>query len=131
MLRRAGPGVAVGVSVLLVFTTWSMGTAVLTDPISLNVGGYPLLAGVVLVWALLLGDIRLLPLAVGVISFAAEQHLAMVMPAGAVAAIVAAGVVGTLWSRWLIREERRRALAWIGGALVVGAVIWLPVGSTR
>jgi hypothetical protein len=126
-LRRAGPGVALGVSVLLVLTTWSTGTAVLTDPISSNVGGYPLLAAAVLAWALLLGDIRLLPLAVAVISFAAQQHLAMVMPAAAVAVIAGAGVVGTLWSRWSVREERSRTLAWIGGALAVGAVMWLPV----
>jgi len=127
VLRRAGPGVALGVSVLLVLTTWSTGTAVLTDPISSNVGGYPLLAGAVLAWALLLGDIALLPLAVGVISFAAQQHLAMVMPSGAVAAITVAGVVGVLWSRWSAPQERRRALVWIGVAAAVGAVIWLPV----
>ena len=83
-LRRAGPAVALGVTVLLALTTWSTGTAVLTDPISSNIGGYPLLAGAVLAWALLLGDLRLLPLAVAVVSFAAQQHLAMVIPAGAV-----------------------------------------------
>ena len=99
VLRRAGLGVALGVSVLLMWTTWSTGTAVLTDPISSNVGGYPLLAAAVLAWALLLGDLRLLPLAVAAVTFAAQQHLAMVIPAAAVA-VVAVGVVGELRRRW-------------------------------
>ena len=95
-LRRAGPAVALGVTVLLALTTWSTGTAVLTDPISSNIGGYPLLAGAVLAWALLLGDLRLLPLAVAVVSFAAQQHLAMVIPAGAVAAVAAIGTIAAV-----------------------------------
>ena len=127
VLRRAGPGVALWVSVLLTWTTWSTGTAVLTDPISSNVGGYPLLAAAVLAWALLLGDLRLLPLAVGVVSFAAQQHLAMVIPAGAVVVVAVVGVVLELRRRWSVPEERAGALRWIGGAVLVAGVLWLPV----
>ena len=127
VLRRAGPGVALWVSVLLMWTTWSTGTAVLTDPISSNVGGYPLLAAAVLAWALLLGDLRLLPLAVGVVSFVAQQHLAMVIPAGAVVVVAVVGVVLELRRRWSVPEERAGALRWIGGAVLVAGVLWLPV----
>jgi hypothetical protein len=127
VLRRAGPGVALWASVLLMWTTWSTGTAVLTDPISSNVGGYPLLAAAVLAWALLLGDLRLLPLAVGVISFVAQQHLAMVIPAGAVTAVASVGVARELRQRWSEREDRARALRWVGGAVLVAGVLWLPV----
>jgi hypothetical protein len=126
-LRRAGPAVALGVGVLLVATTWSTGTAVLTDPISSNVGGYPLLAATVLAWALLLGDLRLLPLAVGVVSFVAQQHLGVVIPALAVAAVGVVGVFLALRERWADRAARRSALAWVGGGVLVGAVLWLPV----
>ena len=109
------------------WTTWSTGTAVLTDPISSNVGGYPLLAAAVLAWALLLGDLRLLPLAVGVISFVAQQHLAMVIPAGAVTIVASVGVARELRRRWPEREDRARALRWVGGAVLVAGVLWLPV----
>jgi hypothetical protein len=127
VLRRAGPGMALGVSVLLACTVWSTGTAVLTDPISSNVGGYPLLAAAVLVWALLLGDLRLLPLTVGFLSFAAQQHLAMVIPSGALAVVAVVAVAMALRTDWPDGTRRAVALRWVGASVAVAAVLWLPV----
>lgn len=120
--RRAGPAVGLGAVVLVAAVTWSTGTAVLTDPISSNVGGYPLLAGTALAWALWGDDRRLWPLAVGVWSFTAQQHLAVLGPAGVVVAWgTLAAVVTTARAR-----QVRESLRWAVASVVVGVVCWLP-----
>lgn len=116
---------------------FSAGAAGVVEPISSNAGRFPLLAATVLVWALLCGDVRLAPLAVGVWSYAAQQHLS-VLPAAAVVAAV--GVVAMLaicvpfrptWAGNVRSEPReprgREALGWVGGAAAVGVVLWAPV----
>jgi len=129
VLRRAGPAVALWAAVLLAATIWSTGNAVLTDPISSNIGGYALLCTAVLAWALACGDHRLLPLAALVSSFVAQQHLAIVAAAGVVAGW---GLVALLIRWW--RERRRRPVApadrrwlWALGAAGVALVLWTPV----
>ena len=129
MLRQAGSGVALGVSVLLMWTTWSTGTAVLTDPISSNVGGYPLLAAAVLAWALLLGDLRLLPLAVATVSFAAQQHLAMVIPAARRRSRMSGSVGRAAGGGRGVAGRRRCALGRRGGA--ADGCCGCPSPSTR
>lgn len=130
--RRGGPAVGLGASVLLAATMWSTGTATLTDPISSNMGGYPLLAGVTLAWALWGGDRRLWPLAVAVWSFTIQQHLAIFGVAGVVAAW---GVLGAVVA--LVRRRRRDGrvtstagwaddLRWAAIAAVTGLVCWAP-----
>lgn len=120
--RRAGPAVGLGAVVLVAAVTWSTGTAVLTDPISSNVGGYPLLAGTALAWALWAGDRRLWPLAMAVWSFTAQQHLAVLGPAGVV---VVWGVLGAVLA---VRRAGawRESVRWAVAAVVVGFVCWLP-----
>lgn len=119
---------------------FSAGAAGVVEPISSNAGRFPLLAATVLVWALLCGDVRLAPLALGVWSYAAQQHLS-VLPAAAVVAAV--GVVAAVticlpfrsnWARTVRSEPReprpvrgREVLGWIGGAVAVGVVLWAPV----
>ena len=83
VFRRAGGAVAAWAVVLLSLVLWSEGTAILTDPISSNAGGIPLLALATLAWAVVDGDIRLLPLGAVVGSWVAQQHLAIVVPSAA------------------------------------------------
>lgn len=124
--RRGGPAVGLGAAVLLALAMWSSGTAVLSDPISSNVGGYPLIAAAALAWSLWCDDRRLWPLAVAVWSFTIQQHLAVFGLAGTVAAWgVAGAAVTTLRHRAevgrLAATARTAALA-----AVVGLVLWLP-----
>ncbi|MGH8983262.1 MAG: hypothetical protein ACRDY6_05235 [Acidimicrobiia bacterium] len=101
----------------------------LIDPVSSRIAGYPLLCSSVLLWCVLCGDLRLLPLTTAVVSFTAQQHLSsepavVVLSAGAVTGLVA----------WLIRHGRwrapqiRRQLAWSSGwSGLVALVMWAPV----
>ena len=125
-LRRAGPVVGLGAVALVALVMWSTGTAVLTDPISSNVGGYPLLAGCALAWALWGDDRRLWPVAVAVWSFATQQHLAVLGPAGMVAAW---GVLGAVVTTVRARHQVGRlasSLRWGAAAVAIGFVSWLP-----
>ena len=109
VLRRAGPAVAGWAMVLLSALLWSEGTAILTDPISSNAGGIPLIALAVLAWAVVDGDIRLLPLGAVFGSWVAQQHLSISLPAGAMVLYAAIGVaVGAFQRR---RRGRARDLA--------------------
>jgi hypothetical protein len=124
--RRAGPVVGLGAVALVAAVMWSTGTAVLTDPISSNVGGYPLLAGCALAWALWGDDRRLWPVAVAVWSFATQQHLAVLGPTGVVAAW---GVLGAVVTTVRARHQVGRlasALRWGAASVAIGFVCWLP-----
>lgn len=126
VFRRAGPTVALGAAVILGFVMWSSGTAVLSDPISSNVGGYPLLAGSALAWALWCDDRRLWPLAVAVWSFTIQQHLAIFGAAGMVAAWgVAGAAVVTVRKRHEVGRLASSA-GWAATSLLVGLVCWAP-----
>ncbi len=124
--RRGGPAVGLGAAVLLGLAMWSSGTAVLSDPISSNVGGYPLIAGAALAWSLWCDDRRLWPLAAAVWSFTVQQHLAVFGLAGMVAAWGVAGAGVTLLVHR--REVGRLAssLRWGAAATAVGLACWAP-----
>lgn len=138
VLRRAGPTVAVWSLVGLGGVLWSEGTAVLSDPISSNVGGIPLLALAALAWAVSDGDVRLLPLAALFGSWVLQQHLAIVVPALSVLTVGAAGL-GMTVARWRWRRrsgahaaveeslEPVRLWPWLGAATAIGVVAWFPV----
>jgi hypothetical protein len=74
--RRLGLTAMLWAGVLLLAVMWSGGTAVLTDTLSSNMTMYSLLCVAVLTWALIDGDLRLLPLAALFAGYAAQQHLA-------------------------------------------------------
>lgn len=123
--RRGGPAVGLGAAVLLGLVMWTTGTSVLTDPISSNMGTYPLLAGSALAWACWCDDRRLWPLAAAVWSFTVQQHLAIFGVAGVVAAWgVAGAVVTTLRRRDPVRL--RSTLRWGPVAAAVAVLCWLP-----
>lgn len=134
VLRRAGPGVALWSSVLLGGVLWSEGTALLSDPISSNMGGLPLLALAATAWAIVDGDHRLLPLAALWGSWVAQQHLAVVAPAAVLVGWVLLGVAVAAFVWWRARrapaaddDPGERRWPWVLAAALLGAVLWLPV----
>lgn len=145
VFRRAGPGVGAWAMILLSGVLWSQGTALLTDPISSNAGGLPLVALAASAWAVIDGDKRLLPLATLFGTWVAQQHLAIVGPAASLVGLTVLGV-----GIWVIVRWRRRATdpsdevhdgggdgdrsgddepfwPWLLGAAVLAGVLWSPV----
>jgi len=125
-LGALGGMIAAVVLGTIMFTT---GAASLINPVSSSIAGYPLLCSAVLLWCLMCGDLRLLPLAAGVVSFTAQQHLS-VEPSAVV--LLAGGIGGLLYwlvrhGRWRAPEVRREARRWSGWAIVVALVVWSPV----
>lgn len=77
IFRRAGPRVALLGALVLSLLAWAQGPVQLVDPISSNMGGIALVGLVALVWAVVDGDVRLLPLLAFAFAFVAQQHLAV------------------------------------------------------
>jgi hypothetical protein len=127
--RRAGVLVMLWAGVVMQAVIWSAGTAVLADTLSSNMPMYSLICTAVLVWALIDGDIRLLPLTALVGSYAAQQHLA------ATSLVVVLTVVGlVLIAARVVRRTRagdatiaRTSRRWVLLAMGVAFLCWLPV----
>ena len=125
LYRHLGPRGGAAGAVLVALAAISAGGAGLVDPLSSNFGRFALLAAAVGIWAMLCGDLRVAPLTAAWWSFAAHQHLS-VLPAAAVLAVAALAGAG-YWVWRSPAEERLRSLAWLGGAVAVGLVLWSPV----
>jgi hypothetical protein len=129
VFRQLGRTAGVVAAAVLVLTAFTTGASSLLNPVSSSIAGYPLLATAVLLWCLLCGDIRLLPLATGAASFTAQQHLS-VDPA---VAILTAGTVViaalAFWRSggWRRRSDRRELRRWTLWSAVVALVLWAPV----
>lgn len=129
VFRRLGPLGGMLGAVILGLISFTTGAANLVDPVSSDIARMPLLCSAVLIWSLLCGDIRLLPLTTGVVSFAAQQHLS-VLPA--IAVLTVAGVIGLLyvWGRngaWWQRHAQGTLAVWGGWSAAIGLVLWSPV----
>lgn len=124
VFRRLGASAAVVAAVVTALVVFTRGPGSLTNPLSSVFSGYPALLAAVLVWALLAGDDRLLPLSVGVLSFAVQMHLAVGLMGAVLAVAALAGVVTNWRCGGGVTRERRRLLAASG---LVGGVLWLPV----
>ena len=130
VFRQLGARAGAFAAVLLALIVFTTGPGSLVFPVSSNISGYPLLTGAVLVWCLLAGDDRLLPLAVVFLSFAGQAHLAV---SPTVAILGAATVVGLAvhWRRAVTpggSGALRRRVAWLGGgSLLLGLALWAPV----
>lgn len=127
--RRLGPMGGMLGAAILSLVTFTVGAAGLVDPVSSEIARYPLLCSAVLIWGLLRGDVRLLPLTTAVVSFTAQQHLS-VLPA--IAVLSAAGIVGFVYvwgrgGRWRERTGRRALLVWGGSSVAIAVAMWLPV----
>ncbi|HMJ77077.1 MAG TPA: hypothetical protein VK507_13960 [Iamia sp.] len=124
--RRTGPAgglVAAGLAAVLLR---SVGTYVLADPVSSNLWGLGFVAVAALVWAVLDGDHRLLPLLALWASWAAQQHLAALAPTAWLVVVAVLAVV----VRLVLPRDRPRDLVplrWLGAAAAVGLVLWAPV----
>lgn len=127
VFRRAGPLVGLGAAVVFGLLAYAQGPAQLSDPVSSNMGGIPLLALAVLAWAVVLGDIRLLPLAALWFAWVFQQHLAVVAMASGTAAWAGVGVVVAVvgWHRG--RRAGTPPWPWVGAAAAVTVVAWAPV----
>ena len=129
VFRRLGLTAMLWAGVLMLAVIWSAGTAVLTDTLSSNMTMYSLLCFAVLAWALVDGDLRLLPLAALVASYAAQQHLAagLIVLALALVAVVALAIHVVVRVRRGDPTITRTALRWSAAAVAVAAVCWAPV----
>jgi hypothetical protein len=129
VFRLLGRWAAVLAAVVLALVMFTTGAWTMTSPVSSVYAGYPVFCAAVLMWALLCGDDRLLPLAVVVSSLAMQTHLA----SGLITAVmVAAMVIGTAvgWRRSGVRRrplERRRATRLLAGSVGLGLLLWAPV----
>ena len=119
--RQIGRTPAVVAAVVLTTITFTTGASTLVNPVSSSISGYPLLCSAVLLWCVLCGDLRLLPLTTFWVSFTAQQHLA-VLPATAL--LTGVGVVGCVL---LERRRLRRMVPWLGLSAGVAGLVWLPV----
>lgn len=128
VFRQLGPAPGLWAAVILGAVTFTTGATSLIYPVSSSIAGYPLLCSAVLAWCLLCGDIRLLPLATAVVSFAAQQHLS-VLPALTVVSVTGlAGLGYHAWRRGWFRPPHRRPLArWAGASGAIALVLWSPV----
>jgi hypothetical protein len=127
--RQLGPLGGVLGAVALSLVTFTTGASSLVNPVSSNIAGYPVLCSLVLLWCLVCGDLRLLPLAVGVVSFAAQQHLSSLPVLVVVTAATVLAVLVGWWRAqgWRDASARRELLTWAGWSAVVGLVLWSPV----
>ena len=127
--RRLGSTAMLWAGVLLAAVMLTGGTVVLTDPLSSSMTMYSLVATSVLAWAVIDGDLPLLPLTAFVASYAAQQHLA----AGLIVLLVAAFVFAAVAFRTVRRVRagdtgaKRAAIGWTAAAVAVAGVCWTPV----
>jgi hypothetical protein len=129
VFRQLGPPAGVLAGVVLGGVMFTTGASSLIDPVSSRVAGYPLLCSSVLLWCVLCGDLRLLPLTTGVVSFTAQQHLSVepaivVLTAGAGAGLVVWVVRHHGWRDPQVRRQLARASGW---SALVALVMWAPV----
>ena len=128
VFRQLGPRAGVIAAVILGAITYTTGMASLINPVSSNMAGYPLFCSAVLLWCLMCGDLRLLPLTTVLVTFTAQQHLS-VLPT--IAILAAAGVVGLVmavrWGPSVDRPARQEVARWVGLSAGLAAVLWLPV----
>jgi hypothetical protein len=127
--RRLGLTAMLWAGVLLLAVMWSGGTAVLTDTLSSNMTMYSVLCTAVLAWALIDGDIRLLPLAALVASYAAQQHLAAGLMVLALVVVAMGALVVQIATRVRRRESGVKKPAFVStlAAVAIAAVCWAPV----
>jgi hypothetical protein len=123
--RTAGALAAVALGAI----TFTTGAATLVNPVSSNIARYPMLCSMVLLWCLVCGDLRLLPLATAVVSFTAQQHLS-VLPALSVGTALGLAAGAVAWSRdgsWRDGAARRELRRWAGVSAAVALVLWSPI----
>jgi hypothetical protein len=127
--RRGGPLVGVASMAVVALLCWTMGSELLFDPWQPNSLLLTFLFGLVLVWSVVCGDVRLLPWAVGVTSLIVQTHLSYAV---LLVALSGWGLVGL--ALFLRRQRRAGSPTWdplrraavrsAGWSMVVAAACW-------
>jgi len=121
--RRAGIGLMLGTALVLAILMRNYGAEFLTQPWNPYM---PLLWWFVVllaVWSVLCRDLVALPVAVFAGSFCTQTHAPYVGIVGGVGLLALAGVVLS-YRAADDAAGRKRVLTWVGGSVVLGAVLW-------
>jgi hypothetical protein len=127
--RQAGPTAVVVAMAAATGLGWALGSELLFEPWQPHSLLFPFLCFLFMVWALVCGDVALLPWAVGLASYIAQTHVgySVVVPALGAGAVVVAGV--RLWRSRHVdpqgwRARRRRTSRSIVVAAIVALACW-------
>jgi hypothetical protein len=121
--RRAGIGFMLGTALVVALLMRNYGAEFLTQPWNPYM---PLLWWFVVllaVWSVLCRDLVALPIAVFAGSFCAQTHAPYLGIVGGVGLLAVAGAL-VAYRAAADADERRRVLTWVGGSVVLGAVLW-------
>lgn len=122
--RRGGTILSVGVGLAAALLIVGYGSSPMTEPWNPYL---PLLWWLVFllgVWSALCGDHRVLWVTVAAGSFSAQTHVPYL---GLCVALGGLAAGASLWHLWRAAAvDRRRRLRWLGLALGVGVLMWLP-----
>lgn len=125
--RRRGPAGAIVAAAGLALVMRLYGTTVLVFPWNPYMPVLFWALFLVCVWAVLCGDVPLLPVAVLAGSVCAQTHLPYVGLVGGMGALVVAGLVARYVRSAGDAAARRRLAAWVAGSVALGALLWSPV----
>ncbi|MEZ5142467.1 MAG: hypothetical protein R2726_08100 [Acidimicrobiales bacterium] len=130
--RRGGVTLLALTAVVLALLMRGSGLSSLLDAWNPWIAVLPFVLLVLLVWSLTVGDVALAPLAAFVWSFVTQSHLGLAPYTGVLLLWAMLGGALTLRRVWRATEPgARAALArrwrwFLGGAVVVGLVCWIP-----
>ncbi len=122
-LRRGGPALLAIVAVMLALLVVALGPGVLIDAFNPEISTFPAIAALLAAWAVLAGDLAVVPAFVVATSFAAQPHVAGATLIAPVVLMVAIALVVRA-RRHPRRFRAARASLLAGGALAF--VCWLP-----
>jgi hypothetical protein len=118
--RAGGLGGARAAAVAVAALAWTMGSSLLIDPWQPHAAIFPFLLVLVLVWAMVAGDVLALPVAAGVASLVVQTHGSFVFITPALCALGTGALVLRFRSNGRRRSLARHAIV----AAVVLAACW-------
>ena len=124
--RRGGTRLALGVAAVVAVLCHAYGTRVFVEPWNPYMPVMWWLLFLLAVWAVLCGDVALLPVAVFAGSFCMQTHVSYLGLVGGMAALVVAAAVAWAVPRRHDRAALRPLWRWGALALALGVVLWLP-----
>jgi hypothetical protein len=119
--RRGGARLAALVAIAAVVLTNALGLGALLDPWNPTAAFFPFLLLIVAIWAVVDGDVAMLPVAVAAGTWSVQCHFGYLPVVGGLLVLAVASVLATH------RGDRRRpARRWLAVAAAAGLVLWLP-----
>ncbi len=109
--------------------THALGADLLRNPWNPYLPVLPLLLLLLLAWSIAVGDVWLLPIAIGVASFTIQSHVGLALEAVALLVVAIVGLIvhGLRMEGATRREWRIRLAKAVGVSAAVFVVLWLPV----